>query len=103
MRYIGEIVFYVHNFICKALVHVCPDERVRASLWSVLQEHLLEQYQKAVAHVKFIIQVERYSTPLTASFKSPADEKSRGIWIAAAKELQEPANENVEIFWPEVA
>lgn len=67
LAYIGEIVFLVHDFISKALAHVCVDERVRASLWSVLQESLLEKYEQAVNHVKFILQVERYGTPLTTN------------------------------------
>jgi len=46
---------------------MCEDERVRASLWSALQEHLLERYQKAVTHVKFILRVERCGTPLTTN------------------------------------
>ncbi len=67
MAYIRDIVYYVHNFICKVLAHVCPDERVRSGLWSSLQELLLERYQKAITHVRFIIQVERLGTPLTSN------------------------------------
>jgi len=65
LAYIGDIVFFVHDFICKALAHVCPDEEVRSGLWSVLQERLISKYQAAVDHVEFIIQVERFGTPLT--------------------------------------
>lgn len=67
MAYVSDIVFYVHDFICKVLAHVCPDERVRSGLWSSLQELLVERYQKAITHVKFIIQVERLGTPLTSN------------------------------------
>jgi Dynamin central region/Dynamin family len=67
MAYISDIVFYVHDFICKVLAHICPDERVRSGLWSALQELLVERYQKAITHVKFIIQVERLGTPLTSN------------------------------------
>jgi hypothetical protein len=67
MAYIRDIVFYVHDFICKVLAYVCPDERVRSGLWSSLQELLVERYQKAITHVKFIIHVERLGTPLTSN------------------------------------
>lgn len=67
MTYIGDIVYFVREFICKNLAHICVDERVRSSLWSLLQEPLLERYQKAVIHVKFILQVERFGTPLTTN------------------------------------
>ena len=67
MAYVSDIVFYVHDFICKVLAYICPDERVRSGLWSSLQELLIERYQKAIAHVQFIIQVERLSTPLTSN------------------------------------
>jgi hypothetical protein len=67
MAYIGDIVFFVHEFIHKTLGHICVDERVRSSLWSLLQEPLLERYQKAVNHVKFIIKVERFGTPVTTN------------------------------------
>lgn len=67
MAYISDIVFFVHDFIYKTLTHICTDERVRSSLWMVLQEQLLERYQRAVNHVRFIIQVERFGTPLTTN------------------------------------
>jgi len=65
MNYIRDIVFLVHDFICKTLAHVCVDERVRTSIWSVLQEHLIERYQQALSHAKFILRIERQGTPLT--------------------------------------
>lgn len=65
LAYVSDVVFFVHDFTYKALAHVCHDERVRASLWSLLQEPLLEQYQKAMEHIKFIIQVERFGTTQT--------------------------------------
>ncbi|KAI9736866.1 MAG: hypothetical protein M1818_005917 [Claussenomyces sp. TS43310] len=67
MNYLADMIFYVHDFICQVLAHVCPDERIRSSLWSLLQELLLERYQRAVEHVKFIIEVERSGTPLTTN------------------------------------
>jgi hypothetical protein len=65
--YVGDIVFLVHDFAWKALTHVCPDETVRSSLWSLLQEQLIRGYQKAVTHAEFIVEVERFGTPLTTN------------------------------------
>jgi hypothetical protein len=67
VAYIGDIVYFVHNFICKILEYVCPDERVRSGIWSLLQELLVERYEKALTHVKFIIRVERLGTTLTTN------------------------------------
>lgn len=67
LTYIADIVFFVHDFTCKALAHVCPDEGVRSGLWSVLQERLVDRYRAAVDHVEFIIRVERFGTPLTTN------------------------------------
>jgi hypothetical protein len=67
MAYFRDIVFCVHDFICKVLAYICPDERVRSGLWSSLQELLIERYQKAITHVQFILQVERLGTPLTSN------------------------------------
>ncbi|KAH6680938.1 P-loop containing nucleoside triphosphate hydrolase protein [Halenospora varia] len=67
LAYIADIMFFAHDFIYKALTHVCLDEGVRSSLWSVLQEQLLDRYRAAVAHIGFIIRVERFGTPLTTN------------------------------------
>ncbi|KAH9210651.1 dynamin [Leptodontidium sp. 2 PMI_412] len=53
--YIADMVFFVHDFTCKALAHVCRDEGVRSGLW----------YHKTVDHVRFLIEVERFGTPMT--------------------------------------
>lgn len=52
--YVADIVFFVHDFIWKALAQVCPDEGVRSGLWSVLQEQLVDRYRAAIDHVRFI-------------------------------------------------
>lgn len=67
LAYIADIVHFVHDFTCKALAHVCPDEGVRSSLWLMLQELLIDRYRTAQDHVKFIIRVEKFGTPLTTN------------------------------------
>lgn len=41
-KYIKDIIYYVHDFVCKLIVHVCPDEHTRLSLQSMLTEALFE-------------------------------------------------------------
>ena len=67
MDYIGDLVYYVHDFIYNALTHVCEDERVRTILWSVLQEDLVKKYKETFKHVKFILHVERFGKLLTSN------------------------------------
>lgn len=63
--YFRDVITYVHKFICKLLSHVCPNDRTRDSLFSLLVDLLLDQYRDAIEHVKFVIKVERFGTPLT--------------------------------------
>jgi hypothetical protein len=65
LRYLKDLLFFVHEYIYMLLRHVCPDERTRIGLFSVIVDPLLERYQKAIDHVNFIIKVERFGTPLT--------------------------------------
>ncbi|KAH6675980.1 hypothetical protein B0J14DRAFT_478419 [Halenospora varia] len=65
LGYISDVVTMVHNFVTQLLQLICPDERVRNGLTSVLTDSLLERYKKAVAQVAFILQVERSEKPAT--------------------------------------
>ena len=67
LEFMVYVIFDVHHFICIGLSRLCLDDRVRAGLWTILQEKLLQQYEKAVDHVKFILHVERFGTPLTTN------------------------------------
>jgi hypothetical protein len=65
LDYLRDVIGFVHDFVCKLLHYVCPDKRTFTGLFSILQDQLLERYSDAVNHVKFIIAVERFGTPLT--------------------------------------
>ena len=65
--YICDMVTLVHKFMKQLLVHCCRDERVCGGLESLLSEHLLERYKKAIDHVKFVLEVERGGTPMTTN------------------------------------
>ncbi|KAL9113935.1 MAG: hypothetical protein Q9227_002069 [Pyrenula ochraceoflavens] len=62
--YISDVVSVTHKYILLLLRTVCPDDRVRDELFSVLLEKLLSKYEKAVKHVEFVIRVEA-SDPMT--------------------------------------
>jgi hypothetical protein len=65
LDYMSKVIIFVHAFVCKLLHYVCPDKRTFSGLCSILQDSLVERYVKALHHVKFIVSVERFGTPLT--------------------------------------
>lgn len=65
LLYISDVIVTVHRFIRKLLQAICPDDLILQGLNSVLVEELMTRYQKAIDHVKFILQVERAGTPST--------------------------------------
>lgn len=65
LLYISDVIVTVHRFIRKLLQAICPDDLILQGLNSVLVEELVTRYQKAIDHVKFILQVERAGTPST--------------------------------------
>lgn len=65
LGYISDIISLVHDFLLELLAAVCPDNRVREGLLSVLMEPITDRYRKAINHVKFILEVERCGTLLT--------------------------------------
>ncbi len=65
LGYISDIITMVHNFIVDLLRVVCPFERVRTGIMSLLMDRLLEKYQSAISQVKFLMEVELDGTPAT--------------------------------------
>lgn len=63
--YISDIICLVHAFTSDLLTFICPDQRVRTGLTSVLMDSLLERYQRAIHHGNFILTVEREGNPQT--------------------------------------
>lgn len=63
--YISDVIAVAHNFVTDLIPHICPDERVRAGLTSVLMDGLVERYKTALTQVEFILQVERSGRPMT--------------------------------------
>ena len=65
LGYISDLITLTHYFTLNVLQGICVDESVLNGLTSALMELLLARYQRAIDHVKFILQVEREGTPLT--------------------------------------
>ena len=63
--YMSDIIVIVHQFILDLLSVVCPDNRVRENLVSVLFEELSTKYWAAKKMMEFLLRVERNGNPLT--------------------------------------
>lgn len=67
LGYISDVIRVVHSFARDLLSALCPDKRVRSSLWTFISDELLERYEKAMSHTRFILRVERKGIPLTTN------------------------------------
>ena len=65
LGYVSDVVTIVHSFVTELLPLICPDERVRNGLTTLLMDGLLERYRRAVTQVEFVLQVERAEKPAT--------------------------------------
>lgn len=65
LGYISDIVTIAHGFITDLLRLVCPNERVREGLLSILMDELVDRYKQAFDQIKFILRVERAGMPMT--------------------------------------
>ncbi|RJE20074.1 DYNc [Aspergillus sclerotialis] len=65
LGYISDAVSMIHNFLVRVLERVCPDDRIRGNLLSVLMDDLLIKYKNAVEQVEFLLHVERHGTLMT--------------------------------------
>ncbi|KAF3407828.1 Interferon-induced GTP-binding protein Mx2 [Talaromyces pinophilus] len=82
--YINDVVTMTHQFILKALEIACPDDRVRCNLMSILMDKLLGRYRNAIDKVKFLLYVERSSTPMTLNrYLNSNLQKNRKNWFTS--------------------
>ncbi|KAF2434871.1 dynamin family protein [Tothia fuscella] len=63
--YIRDVIATAHGLIIRLLGLLCPESRLRGGLINLLEQQLLQQYQKAIEHVHFLLNVERAGTPTT--------------------------------------
>lgn len=65
LGYISDIMTIVHTFVVDLLRVVCPIERVRMGIMSLLMDRLVERYTSATSHVEFLLEIELDGTPAT--------------------------------------
>lgn len=65
LGFVSDAVTRVHNFVTTLISIVCPDDRMRAGLMSILMDGLLQRYKRAMEQVDFVLQVERVQNPAT--------------------------------------
>ena len=65
LGYISDIVTIAHTFVIDLLHVVCPIERVRIGIMSLLTDHLVEKYKLAISHANFLLEIELDGTPAT--------------------------------------
>ena len=68
MTYMNCVIFYVHRFCKTLLSDLCPDQRVKRNLWSLLVEELTNVYRRTIAHLELILNTERQGNLTTLNF-----------------------------------
>lgn len=69
LAYVSDVIIMVHTFIKTALVSVCPDGDIRRALFGIMIDGLINRYEKAVDHAKFLLRVEDGGNPMTLNRK----------------------------------
>ncbi|KAF2137802.1 uncharacterized protein K452DRAFT_235356 [Aplosporella prunicola CBS 121167] len=92
LGYISDIVVITHIFINTLLKHVCPNGNVREKIKSVLMENLVERYQKAFEHVRFILEVERLGVAEKKSFSHSCYSNSMLVRLDDIKQTHTMSN-----------
>ncbi|KAL8917694.1 MAG: hypothetical protein Q9172_005722 [Xanthocarpia lactea] len=59
LGYISDIISAVHTYIWTLLCELCPDDKVARGLLSLIQDKLIERYNRGIDKTRSILQVER--------------------------------------------
>jgi dynamin GTPase effector domain-containing protein len=66
IRHTSRAIVAVHKFLMATLNELCVDETVREQIWSLLlRDRLNTAYERAMAHARFLLEVERDQIPVT--------------------------------------
>jgi hypothetical protein len=64
--HLGMVIMTVHRFMKKLLELVVDERGVREEIWeTLLMDKLIEAYQNALKHAKFVVDIELNSRPMT--------------------------------------
>jgi hypothetical protein len=66
LSHVSRAIALVHDFIVKVLENTIPDNSIREALWDdVLCEKVLQGYERAMGHARFLLDVELGGRPYT--------------------------------------
>lgn len=82
LGYVTDVISMAHAFISDLLKLICPDQRVREGLMSVLMDELFLRYKEAIKHVHFLLFVERVGTPATLNHYFNDNLEKRSVTVA---------------------
>lgn len=80
LAYASKAIVLVHDFIDRLLRNLCPDADTREQLYQqLLVDRLIESYKRAMDHAMFLLNVERFSQPMTVNhYFNATQQSSRG-------------------------
>ncbi|KLU91201.1 hypothetical protein MAPG_09723 [Magnaporthiopsis poae ATCC 64411] len=80
LAYASKAIVLVHDFISRLLHTLCPDADTREQVYQqLLVDKLLETYKRAMDHARFLLNVERFSRPMTVNhYFNATQQSSRG-------------------------
>lgn len=64
-RHVNTAILVIHRFLYTLLQALIEDQRIREELWTCLQDDLLNGYQRACEHAKFVMNMELNGRPVT--------------------------------------
>ncbi|KAJ0335216.1 hypothetical protein COL922a_009549 [Colletotrichum nupharicola] len=66
LSHASNTIALVHEYIFQLLTELCPEKQVRDNLWdALLLDKLIDTYQRAMSHTRFLLDIERGGTPNT--------------------------------------
>ncbi|KAJ9136494.1 Interferon-induced GTP-binding protein Mx1 [Pleurostoma richardsiae] len=66
LSHVSKAIVVVHDFIFQLLTATVPEKQVRDELWdNVILEKLQTAYARAMAHARFLLDIEREGKPMT--------------------------------------
>lgn len=80
LAYASKAIVLVHDFISRLLHTLCPDADTREQVYQqLLVDRLLKAYKRAMDHAMFLLNVERFSRPMTVNhYFNATQQSSRG-------------------------
>lgn len=65
LGYVADVIVLTHTFVNDLIHEICPSQRVREGILSLLMDQLCVRYKAAIKHVEFLVEVDLHGTPST--------------------------------------